>query len=85
MKTLLILRHGKAENQALGGDRDRALTERGERDSAAMGRQIQALTGCPDAIITSDARRARQTTDSRSLMACTAPTPLSSRAEKIIS
>ena len=63
MKILLILRHGKAEEGAPSGrDRDRALTKRGERDAEAMGRHLRALVGrAPDAVVTSDARRARQT------------------------
>jgi phosphohistidine phosphatase len=62
MKTLLILRHGKAQpDTPAGGDRVRKLTKRGRRDAAAMGAHILASTGTPDAIITSDAMRARQT------------------------
>src|SRR5689334_8757368 len=61
MKTLLLLRHAKAEAEAPKGDHDRALTGRGERDAAGIGRQIRTLVGCPDAVVTSDARRAKQT------------------------
>jgi phosphohistidine phosphatase len=61
MKTLLILRHGKAERDAPGGDKDRALAERGRRDAATMGRKIASLVQHLDSIVTSDARRAHQT------------------------
>ena len=61
MKTLLILRHGKAEATAPGGDKDRALAERGRRDSATMGRKIASLLGRLDSVVTSLARRAHQT------------------------
>src|SRR5687767_9893272 len=64
MKTLLILRHAKAQDDSPSGrDRDRALSGRGERDAARMGRHIHTLAGCPDAVVTSDARRAQQTAD----------------------
>jgi phosphohistidine phosphatase len=63
MKTLLILRHGKAQPDAPDGDRPRELVERGRRGSAAMGAYISTLTGVPDAILTSDARRAVQTAE----------------------
>lgn len=63
MKTLLILRHAKAEASAPRGDKDRALNKRGRGDAEAIGRQVQALVGSPDAIVSSDARRARQTAE----------------------
>jgi phosphohistidine phosphatase len=63
MKTLLILRHAKTQPDAPAGDHARELTERGLRNAAAMGAYIQALTGTPDAIITSDATRAIQTAE----------------------
>ena len=61
MKTLLIFRHGKAEEHAPGGDRDRALTPRGERDVARVAHHLAANAGMPSSIVTSDARRAHQT------------------------
>jgi phosphohistidine phosphatase len=63
MKTLLILRHGKSQPDAPAGDHARELTERGHRDAGAMGAHIHNLVGTPDAIITSDAMRARQTAE----------------------
>ena len=63
MKTLLILRHAKTQSDAPAGDHARELTERGHRNAAAMGAYIQNLMGTPDAIITSDATRARQTAE----------------------
>jgi phosphohistidine phosphatase len=61
MKTLLIFRHGKAEERAPGGDKDRALTPRGERDVARVAGHLAAQAGMPDRIVTSDARRAQHT------------------------
>jgi len=63
MKTLLILRHAKTQSDAPVGDHSRELTERGHRNAAAMAAYINNLTGAPDAIITSDATRARQTAE----------------------
>jgi phosphohistidine phosphatase len=63
VKTLLILRHAKAQPDAPRGDHARELTNRGHRNAAAMGAHIHALVGTPDAIVTSDARRAVQTAE----------------------
>src|SRR6476469_2360910 len=64
MKTLLILRHGKAENkgkETVATDHPRVLTARGEAEAAAMGRRLAARGVQPDLIVSSDARRAYQT------------------------
>jgi phosphohistidine phosphatase len=63
MKTLLILRHGKAQPDAPDGDRARELTERGRRASALMGDYIGSQLGVPDAILTSDSQRTQQTAE----------------------
>lgn len=62
MKTLFILRHGKAEEIAVGGDKKRALKGRGRRDAEAMGVLIGELAR-PDLVVSSDAVRARQTAE----------------------
>jgi phosphohistidine phosphatase len=64
MKTLIILRHGKAEEYAqdVEGDRARALKGRGQRDARAMGKLIGELVK-PDLVVSSDAVRARQTAE----------------------
>jgi phosphohistidine phosphatase len=61
MKTLLILRHAKAERDARGGDIDRRLTLRGKRDAAAIGAVMKSIALRPDQVITSTAKRAAQT------------------------
>ena len=61
MKTLIILRHAKAQPDAPNGDHQRNLTDRGQRDASAVGSMLGSLVGVPDAIVTSDANRARQT------------------------
>jgi phosphohistidine phosphatase len=63
MKTLFLLRHGKAEAHAPGGDADRDLTERGEADARTVGANLTALGGRPDLIVSSGARRARRTAE----------------------
>jgi phosphohistidine phosphatase len=63
MKTLLILRHAKTQPDAPQGDKARELKERGHRDAAAMGAYLRKEIGTPDAIVTSDAVRARQTAE----------------------
>lgn len=63
MKTLLVLRHAKTQSDAPAGDHARELTERGQRNAADMGAYIRNLIGTPDAMITSDATRARNTAE----------------------
>jgi phosphohistidine phosphatase len=61
---LLLLRHARAEP---GGpdreDRDRALTERGLADAAAMARALKARGYAPSRILCSTARRTVQTAE----------------------
>jgi len=64
MKTLLLLRHAKAEpaeqNQL---DHDRPLAKRGRRDAPRMGEYLLEHSLIPDAIFSSTATRARETTE----------------------
>jgi phosphohistidine phosphatase len=62
MPDLILLRHGKAESvSATGGDFDRALTERGRRDCALMGRVLAEAGVTFDLALVSAARRAQET------------------------
>src|SRR4051794_7133282 len=64
MKTLLILRHGKAESkgkETVESDHPRALTDRGRAEAEAQGRVPAWHEAIPDLIVSSDARRAYQT------------------------
>ena len=63
MKTLLILRHAKTQPDAPKGDHGRQLTDRGHADARKMATYIKQALGIPDAIVTSDARRAMQTAE----------------------
>lgn len=63
---LAIVRHGKAEDRApSGADRDRVLTERGQRQADWLGERLAPLFGPPEVterlIVTSDFARALAT------------------------
>jgi len=61
VKTLLLLRHGKAESYNADSDRERMLTGRGARDASSVGEWLADGGLLPDLVIASDAARARQT------------------------
>lgn len=62
MKTLIILRHGKAELHRYDlDDFDRDLTDRGRDNALAIGEFIAKKFGTPDLILTSSAKRAHET------------------------
>lgn len=62
MKTLLILRHAKSSwNSDAATDFDRPLNGRGRRDAPRMGEFLAANDLVPTLILSSAARRARQT------------------------
>ena len=62
MKQLIILRHGKAEQDTMAkDDYDRLLTERGRKNAGDMGRYILKREGELDLIISSSAKRAHET------------------------
>jgi phosphohistidine phosphatase len=61
MRTLLILRHGKAAQDEDGADRDRPLTKRGKHAAELIGHLLRDDELVPDRIISSSALRARDT------------------------
>ncbi|HZN54475.1 MAG TPA: histidine phosphatase family protein [Candidatus Polarisedimenticolaceae bacterium] len=64
MKTILLMRHAKAERgEAAQRDFDRELAARGRDDAATMGRALLKMTLVPDAIVSSPAARAKQTAE----------------------
>ena len=64
MKTLLLLRHAKAENDAPGlTDLERALNERGEEQARSIGTFIKQQNLKLDLVLCSTAVRARQTAE----------------------
>lgn len=60
-KRLIVLRHGKAAYPPVD-DHERPLAQRGNREAPAAGKWLVDHELYPDAIITSDAVRTRQTT-----------------------
>ena len=60
-RTLLLLRHAKAESGYGVIDYDRALTDRGHDQARAAGRLLAEAGHMPDHVICSAARRTRQT------------------------
>lgn len=67
MKTLVLLRHAKAERAAPSGeDFDRALTERGRADARLMGRVLAERGIKPDRALVSAAQRTRDTWEAAS-------------------
>ncbi|MFY1685894.1 SixA phosphatase family protein [Micromonospora sp. WMMD730] len=60
-RTLVLLRHAKAEQPTTGPDVERRLTARGHADAAAAGAWLTRQGLLPDVVICSAARRTRQT------------------------
>src|SRR5687767_14307674 len=64
MKTLLVLRHAKSSwNDPALDDHERPLNKRGRRDAPRMGELVREYGLIPDAVISSDAVRARLTAE----------------------
>jgi phosphohistidine phosphatase len=64
MKTILLMRHAKAEPGVAGQkDFDRPLAARGREDALLMGRVLAKSGAVPGAIVTSPAARAKQTAE----------------------
>lgn len=61
MKTLLILRHGKARQGSPEGDFERSLKKRGTQQAERAGEELSRRGIRLDLIVSSAARRARQT------------------------
>lgn len=61
VRTLFILRHAKSERGAAVDDFARPLSARGRRDAPRMARWIAARGPVPDLVLSSPARRARET------------------------
>lgn len=64
MKTLLLARHGTAEERREGeNDFDRTLTEAGKKESAIAGKKLLSMNLVPEIIISSPAPRAFRTAE----------------------
>jgi len=63
MKQLILCRHSKPESSDLPGpDRDRKLTAKGKQDARSIGEVLSERGLLPDAVLSSDSARTRQTT-----------------------
>jgi len=60
-RTLVLVRHAKAEPWSSAGDRGRALTEQGADQAARLGRLLTPALPRVDLALVSGARRTRQT------------------------
>jgi phosphohistidine phosphatase len=64
MKTLILLRHAKAENgSARSPDYDRALNDRGRKEANAVGTFLRKQGLALELAVSSPAKRARETTE----------------------
>ena len=64
MKTLLVFRHAKSSwNDPALDDHERPLNRRGQRDAPRMGELVREHRLIPDVVISSDAVRARLTSE----------------------
>ena len=61
MRTLFLLRHAKARRESEGGDRERGLHRKGQRQGAALAAYLAKLGRPVDRILCSPARRTRET------------------------
>ena len=61
MKSLIVLRHGKAQRPGSVADFDRSLAGRGTRDAARVGEVLAERDLMPNLIVTSTASRAQST------------------------
>ena len=62
MRTLVLIRHAKSSwANPLQSDFERPLNERGKTEAPAMGQKLKAASILPDLIISSSAKRTRQT------------------------
>ncbi|MFG1697057.1 SixA phosphatase family protein [Nonomuraea sp. NPDC049309] len=63
MRTLIVLRHAQAAHVPGLADRERPLTDRGERDAERAGEEIRAAGFVPDVVLCSPAVRTRRTAE----------------------
>lgn len=61
MKTLILMRHSKAEPYGYDDDYNRALTDKGKSDAQKAGEALAQRNIIPDTFVVSSAKRTRQT------------------------
>lgn len=62
-KRLILMRHAKSSWEHFGPDHDRPLNKRGYTSAPAIGGWLRENTFIPDAILSSSAKRTRETCD----------------------
>jgi phosphohistidine phosphatase len=72
---LVLVRHAKAGGSTGGGDRSRPLTDKGHTDAAAAGAWLAQQVPRVDALWSSSAVRARETTEGLAARLTSAPAP----------
>jgi phosphohistidine phosphatase len=70
-RTLMLLRHGKAEDPGEIADHDRALTARGIREAGMTGSWMRTHVPAVDVVLCSTATRTRQTLEHTGIEATT--------------
>lgn len=60
---LILLRHGKAEDNHVDGDFSRALVEKGRKQARRAAKLLKAAGALPEIVLTSPLVRARQTAE----------------------
>jgi phosphohistidine phosphatase len=63
VNTLIVLRHAKAVHVPGLADRERPLTDRGERDAGLAGETLKQVGLAPDLVLCSPSARTRQTAE----------------------
>jgi phosphohistidine phosphatase len=61
MKSIMLMRHAKSSRDSAGKDFDRPLAERGKEDVSRMGVFIKGVKASPGYIMSSPAKRTKQT------------------------
>lgn len=61
MKTLIIIRHAKSDQQLWNNDFERPLNERGKTDAPVMAKRLKERQPVIDAFVSSPAKRAKKT------------------------
>lgn len=72
-RTLIILRHAKSDWDQSCSDYDRPLNKRGRRDAPSIGTWLGAQSVQPERVLSSPARRTRETVEAVSTAAGIAP------------
>ncbi len=80
-RRLILMRHAKSAWGTLArSDHERSLNERGRRDAPRIARRLAQLGWAPDAVLSSDSQRTRETWDGMTAAFDDPPEPLFTHA-----